>query len=92
MEGVFSPTPLGAFYTVAELPVDDAEKFARWLLTDWRVDGETVMLTPAESFYLTPGFGRNQVRIAYILEIPEIRKAMHILETGLKAYPGRQLR
>lgn len=92
MEGVFSPTPLGAFYTVAELPVDDAEKFSRWLLTDWRVDGETVMLTPAESFYLTPGFGRNQVRIAYILEVPEIRKAMHILEEGLKAYPGRLLR
>lgn len=91
MEGVYSPMPLGAFYTLAELPVDDAEKFAQWLLTDWRVDGETVMLTPAESFYLTPGCGRNQVRIAYVLEIPHIRKAMQILEAGLKAYPGRTI-
>ncbi len=87
--GVFSPRPMGAFYTVAEMPVDDGERFARWMLEEFRIDGETVMVTPAASFYKTPGFGRNHVRIAYVLEVPKIKRALHILEEGLKAYPGR---
>lgn len=87
--GVYSPRPMGAFYTVAEMPVDDGERFARWMLEEFRIDGETVMVTPAASFYKTPGFGRNHVRIAYMLEVPKIKRALHILEEGLKAYPGR---
>ena len=87
--GVYSPRPMGAFYTVAEMPVDDGERFARWMLEEFRIDGETVMVTSAASFYKTPGFGRNHVRIAYVLEVPKIKRALHILEEGLKAYPGR---
>ena len=87
--GVYSPRPMGAFYTVAEMPVDDGERFARWMLEEFRIDGETVMVTPAASFYKTPGFGRNHMRIAYVLEVPKIKRALHILEEGLKAYPGR---
>ncbi|MBQ1937746.1 MAG: pyridoxal phosphate-dependent aminotransferase, partial [Bacteroidales bacterium] len=73
MPGVYTPMPMGAFYTVAELPVDDAEAFAKWLLTDFRVDNETVMVTPAKSFYKTEGVGHNHVRIAYVLEVPKLK-------------------
>jgi len=90
MPGVYAPMPYGAFYTVAELPIDDAEKFAKWLLTEFRVDGQTVMVTPATSFYKTPGIV-NQVRIAYVLEVPLLKKAMEILAAGLMAYPGRTI-
>ena len=86
MPGVFSPMPYGAFYTVAELPVDDAEDFARWLLTDFRKDNETLMITPAASFYKTPGAGRNHARIAYVLEVPQLRKAMTLLAEALNEY------
>ncbi len=89
--GVYSPKPMGAFYTVAELPVDDAAVFCKWLLTDFRLDGETVMLTPAEPFYSTPMQGRNQVRVAYVLEIPALRRAMHILEKALELFNKVQL-
>ncbi len=89
IEGVFTPLPMGAFYTIAELPVDNAESFAKWMLENFRMDNETVMLTPAESFYMTPGMGRNQVRIAYVLEVGELAKALRILEEALKVYPGR---
>ncbi len=91
MEGVFTPMPMGAFYTIAELPVDDTEKFAKWTLENFRIDNETTMITPAESFYKTPGMGRNQARIAYVLEIEEMKKALRILDAALKAYPGRTL-
>ena len=84
--GVFTPMPDGAFYTLAELPVEDADDFAKWMLTDFRMDNETIMLTPAASFYRTEGIGKNQVRIAYVLETEELAKAMKILEEGLKAY------
>ena len=87
--GVFAPKPLGAFYTIAELPVDSAESFCRWMLTDFRYEGATTMTTPVASFYKTPGEGNRQVRIAYVLEVPELKKALHILAEGLKAYPGR---
>lgn len=91
MEGVYTPLPMGAFYTIAELPVDDTELFAKWMLENFRIDNETTMVTPAASFYKTPGKGLNHARIAYVLEIDEMRKALHILEEGLKAYPGRTI-
>ena len=91
MEGVYTPLPMGAFYTIAELPVDDTENFARWMLEEFRINDETTMVTPAASFYKTPGKGRNHARIAYVLEIEEMEKALHILEEGLKAYPGRTI-
>ena len=91
MEGVYTPLPMGAFYTVAELPVDDTEKFARWMLEEFRLDNETTMVTPAASFYKTAGKGYNHARIAYVLEVPEMEKALRILEEGLKAYPGRTI-
>ena len=84
--GVYSPTPQGAFYTVAELPVKNASDFCKWLLTDFHPENETVMITPAEAFYKTKGQGRKQVRIAYVLEIPELRRALEILAEGLKVY------
>lgn len=88
MPGVFSPLPMGAFYTIAEIPVDDAEKFAKWMLTEFRLDGQTTMVTPAASFYKTKGMGINHIRAAYVLEVPELEKAMDILEKGLQEYPG----
>lgn len=91
MEGVFTPLPMGAFYTIAELPVDDTESFAKWMLEHFRIDNETTMVTPAASFYKTEGKGRNHARIAYVLEVDEMKKALHILEEGLKAYPGRKI-
>jgi len=91
MEGVFSPLPMGAFYTVAELPVDHAENFAKWMLNEFRVDNQTTMVTPIATFFKTPGVGHNYARIAYVLEVPEMAKAMDILEAGLKAYPGRTI-
>ena len=87
--GVYTPMPMGAFYTVAELPVDDTERFARWMLEEFRYNNETTMVTPAASFFKTPGKGKNYARIAYVLEIPELEKAVKCLEEGLKAYPGR---
>ena len=91
MEGVYTPLPMGAFYTIAELPVDDTENFARWMLETFRIDNETTMVPPAASFYKTPGIGHNHARIAYVLEITEMEKALRILEEGLKQYPGRIL-
>ncbi|MGM9786512.1 MAG: pyridoxal phosphate-dependent aminotransferase [Candidatus Cryptobacteroides sp.] len=91
IEGVFTPLPMGAFYTIAELPVDNTEKFARWMLEEFRVDNETTMVTPAASFYKTPGKGINHARLSYVLEVPEMEKALDILEAGLKAYPGRTI-
>jgi len=87
--GVYSPMPDGAFYTVAELPVDDAGDFCRWLLSDYRRGGETVMLTPASPFYTGSGQGMNQVRVAYVLEVPELEKAMDILRDALEKYNNR---
>ena len=87
--GVYSPIPMGAFYTVAKLPVDDAEKFCAWCLTDFSYEGATVMMAPAAGFYTTPGAGRNQVRIAYVLNKDDLHKALIVLEKALEAYPGR---
>ena len=90
MPGVVAPNPKGAFYLVARLPVDDADVVAKWLLTDFHVDNETVMVAPANGFYSTPGLGVDEVRIAYVLNVADIKKAMHILAEGLKAYPGKK--
>jgi len=84
--GVYSPMPEGAFYTVASLPVEDAEDFCRWLLTDFRLDGETVMMAPAAGFYSTPGLGKNQVRMAYVLKEEDLAKALKVLRAALEAY------
>lgn len=87
--GVYSPLPMGAFYTVAKLPVDDADKFCAWCLSEFNWEGETVMMAPANGFYSDPARGRNEVRIAYVLERKELERALFILGKALEAYPGR---
>ncbi len=87
--GVYSPIPMGAFYTVAKLPVDDSDKFCAWCLSDFSYEGETVMMAPASGFYTTPGAGSNQVRIAYVLKKDDLQRALFILSKALEAYPGR---
>lgn len=87
--GVYSPIPMGAFYTVAKLPVDDSEKFCRWCLEEFNYEGETVMMAPAAGFYTTPGAGCNQVRIAYVLKKENLERALFILRKALETYPGR---
>lgn len=87
--GVYSPIPMGAFYTVARLPVDDSEKFCAWCLSEFDYEGETVMMAPASGFYTTPGAGRNEVRIAYVLNKDDLRRALVVLQKALEAYPGR---
>lgn len=89
--GVYSPIPMGAFYTVAKLPVDDAEKFCAWCLKDFNYEGETVMMAPAAGFYTTPGAGVNQVRIAYVLKKEDLNRALVVLRKALEAYPGRTI-
>lgn len=89
MEGVRVRRPEGAFYIFAVLPIDDGERFASWLLTDFRLDGETLMISPGDGFYLTPGMGKQEVRFAYVLEEPALERAMTILREALRAYPGR---
>ena len=87
--GVYSPIPMGAFYTVARLPVDDSDKFCAWCLSEFSYEGETVMLAPASGFYTDPTKGRNEVRIAYVLKKEDLRRALYILGRALEAYPGR---
>ena len=87
--GVVSPMPEGAFYTVASLPVDDAEDFCKWCLTDFRLNGETLMMAPAAGFYSTPGLGRNQVRMAYVLKKEDLQRCLNILRAALEAYNKR---
>lgn len=89
MEGVTSPMPMGAFYTTAKLPIDDSDKFAQWLLEDFHYENQTVMVAPAAGFYATPGKGTDEVRIAYVLKVEDLKAAMKCLEEALKVYPGR---
>ena len=84
--GVVCQKPSGAFYVVAKLPVDDAEKFIIWMLEEFEIDGETIMLSPAEGFYATPGLGKDEVRIAYVLNTKDMERAMYILKKGLEKY------
>lgn len=87
--GVYCPRPKGAFYAVVKLPVDDSDKFAQWLLESFEYKNQTVMIAPASGFYSTPGLGKNEVRIAYVLKIEDLRNAMIVLAEALKVYPGR---
>ena len=91
MKGVVAPRPMGAFYAAAQLPVDDSEKFAKWLLEEFSYNGETVMVAPMAGFYATPGLGRNQIRLAYVLKEEDLRHALVCLEKALDTYPGRTM-
>ncbi len=86
---VYSPIPMGAFYTVAKLPIDDADRFCAWCLTDFNYEGETVFMAPATGFYTSTGFGKDEVRIAYVLKESDLTRALFILEKALEAYPYR---
>ena len=89
--GCYSPIPMGAFYTVAKLPVDDADKFCAWCLSEFEYEGQTVMMAPASGFYTTPGLGKNEVRMAYVLKKEDLAKALIVLQKALEAYPGRTM-
>lgn len=89
LHGVYSPIPMGAFYTVARLPIDDSDRFCEWCLNEFEYEGETIMLAPASGFYSEAGLGRNEVRIAYVLEKHELKRAIKILGKALEAYPNR---
>ena len=89
MKGVIAPRPMGAFYAAVELPVDDAETFAKWLLEEFSYNGETVMVAPMAGFYATKGLGRNQIRLAYVLKEEDLKHALVCLEKALETYPGR---
>jgi aspartate aminotransferase len=91
MEGVFCPKPSGAFYCIARLPIDNADKFCQWLLESFQFKDQTVMLAPATGFYSTPGAGMNEVRLAYVLNLDALQNAMECLEQALKVYPGKTL-
>lgn len=91
MPGVISSDPKGAFYVMVKMPIDDTEKFAKWLLEDFDIDGETVMITPGNGFYASDvNRGQDEARLAYVLNTHDLEKAMHILAEGLKVYPGRK--
>ncbi|MEJ2536575.1 MAG: pyridoxal phosphate-dependent aminotransferase, partial [Calditrichia bacterium] len=81
--------PQGAFYTIVKLPVDDADRFSQWLLEEYQLNNETVMLAPGNGFYATPGKGKDEVRIAFVLNVDDMRRSMEILAEALKVYPGR---
>ncbi len=89
IEGVFCPNPGGAFYVVAKLPIDNADKFCQWMLEDFSYNNETVMMAPATGFYSTPGFGANEVRLAYVLNQQDLEKALTCLEKALEVYPDK---
>lgn len=89
IEGAFCPNPKGAFYVVARLPIDDSDKFCRWLLEDFEYEKQTVMLAPASGFYATPGRGKDEIRISYVLKTDDLRSSIKLLDKALKVYPGR---
>ena len=89
--GVYTPIPMGAFYTVAKLPIDDSDKFCAWLLNDFEYEGQTVMMAPCSGFYTEKGQGKDEVRVAYVLEKEELAKALVVLKKALEVYPGRTL-
>ncbi len=91
IEGVYSPIPMGAFYTVARLPIDDSDRFCAWCLEEFEYDGATIMLAPASGFYSEPDKGRNEVRISYTICKEELQKALVVLQKALEAYPGRTI-
>lgn len=88
--GCYSPIPMGAFYTVARLPVDDADRFCEWCLREFEYEGQTIFMAPASGFYTSPEYGRDEVRLAYVIEKSELAKALVVLQKALEAYPGRK--
>lgn len=92
MEGVFCPTPGGAFYVIARLPIDDGDRFCQWLLEEFQHNNQTLMLAPASGFYETKGLGKNEVRLAYVINETDIHAAMDCLEIALRTYPGSTLK
>lgn len=90
IHGVYSPIPMGAFYTIARLPVDDADKFCEWCLSDFEYEGQTIFMAPASGFYTNPNLGKNEVRIAYVLKKEELARAMVVLEKALEEYNRQQ--
>jgi aspartate aminotransferase len=91
IEGVFCPMPKGAFYAVAKFPVDDADKFCQWLLEEFSFEGQTVMMAPASGFYATKGLGKQEARLAYVLNQESLKKAVRCLDEALRVYPGRTI-
>ena len=91
LEGVFSPMPMGAFYSMVQLPIDDSDRFCQWMLEEFEHKGATVMMAPASGFYSTPGIGNNQVRVAYVLNREDLKEAVECLDVALKIYPGRTI-
>lgn len=89
--GCYTPIPMGAFYTVARLPIDDADRFCAWLLDEFEYEGQTVMIAPASGFYTTPGVGKDEVRMAYVINKEKLAKAMIVLRKALEVYPGRTI-
>ncbi len=92
INGVYSPIPMGAFYTVAQLPVDDSDKFCQWLLEEFDYENHTIFMAPASGFYTSPGYGRDEVRIAYVLNKNDLAIALKVLEEALKVYPGSKVK
>jgi aspartate aminotransferase len=92
IEGVTCPKPKGAFYCMAQLPIDNSDEFCKWLLESFSIDNTTVMVAPGTGFYISPNRGTQEVRMAYVLETPQLEKALHILEKALEEYPGSQLK
>ena len=90
MEGVLCPNPGGAFYALVRLPIDDSDRFCQWMLEEFQHNGHTVMMAPGTGFYSTPGLGKNEVRVAYVLKLEDLNGAMDCLEAALKVYPGRK--
>lgn len=90
MEGCFCPNPGGAFYAMAKLPIDDSDKFCQWLLEDFSLNGETVMVAPATGFYATKGSGKDEIRISYCLNVTDMKAAMNCLKEAVRTYPGRK--
>ena len=84
--------PMGAFYSMVELPIDDSDRFCQWMLEEFEYKGATVMMAPASGFYSTPGIGNNQVRVAYVLNIEDLKEAVECLEVALRSYPGRTVK
>lgn len=91
IEGVYSPMPMGAFYSMVRLPIDDSDRFCQWMLEEFEHNGATVMMAPASGFYSTPGSGHNEVRVAYVLNRDDLKAAVECLEVALKVYPGRTI-
>lgn len=91
MEGVICPTPKGAFYVTPSLPIDDSDRFCQWLLEEFSHEKQTVMLAPATGFYATPGAGKKEVRISYVLNVDKLKKAMECIDQALQVYPGRTI-